>query len=169
MLCGARFLYLGEYIEHSTASSVYEARLALEEFGSKAHTYSPAYTEADFPEIMRCSSHITFNSLSQFCRFYPEVVKEGSGISCGIRINPEYSEVETELYNPCAPGTRFGMTADLLTEVLPQGIEGFHCHCHCESSSYELERTLKHLEEKILSLVSANQVVESGRWSSDDA
>ena len=87
-----------EYVEHSTASSVYEARLALEEFGSKAHTYSPAYTEADFPEIMRCSSHITFNSLSQFCRFYPAVVKEGSGISCGIRINPEYSEVETELY-----------------------------------------------------------------------
>ena len=137
-----------EYVEHSTASSVYEARLALEEFVSKAHTYSPAYTEADFPEIMRCSSHITFNSLSQFCRFYPAVVKEGSGISCGIRINPEYSEVETELYNPCAPGTRFGITADLLTETLPQGIEGFHCHCHCESSSYELERTLKHLEEK---------------------
>lgn len=70
-----------EYIDHSTASSVYEARLALEEFGSKAHTYSPAYTEADFPEIMRCSSHITFNSLSQFHRFYPVVVAEGSGIS----------------------------------------------------------------------------------------
>ena len=77
-----------EYIEHSTASSVYEARLALEEFGSKAHTYSPAYTEADFPEIMRCSSHITFNSLSQFHRFYPMVEAEGSGISCGIRVNP---------------------------------------------------------------------------------
>lgn len=70
-----------EYIGHSTASSVYEARLALEEFGSKAHTYSPAYTEADFPEIMRCSSHITFNSLSQFSRFYPLTVAEGSGIS----------------------------------------------------------------------------------------
>ena len=97
-----------EYIGHSTASSVYEARLALEEFGSKAHTYSPAYTEADFPEIMRCSSHITFNSLSQFSRFYPLTVAEGSGISCGIRVNPEYSEVETELYNPCAPGTRSG-------------------------------------------------------------
>ena len=92
-----------EYIAHSTASSVYEARLALEEFGSKAHTYSPAYTEQDFPEIMRCSSHITFNSLAQFQRFYPMVLAEGSGISCGIRINPEYSEVETELYNPCAP------------------------------------------------------------------
>ena len=72
----------------------------------------------------------------------------GEGISSGIRINPEYSEVETELYNPCAPGTRFGVMADQLPDTLPQGIEGFHCHCHCESSSYELERTLKHLEAK---------------------
>lgn len=137
-----------EYIRYTTASSVYEARLAYEEFGSKAHTYSPAYTEADFPVIMQCSSHITFNSFSQFRRFYPMVEAFGKDISCGIRINPEYSEVEVELYNPCAPGTRFGVTADLLPEVLPAGIEGFHCHCHCESSSYELERTLQHIEEK---------------------
>ncbi|WP_321332007.1 carboxynorspermidine decarboxylase [uncultured Bacteroides sp.] len=135
-----------EYIDHCTASSVYEARLAFEEFGSKAHTYSPAYTEQDFPEIMRCSSHITFNSLAQFRRFYP--MTEGKEISCGIRINPEYSTVETELYNPCAPGTRFGITADLLPEVLPQGVKGFHCHTLCESSSYELEETLMHLEAK---------------------
>ena len=107
-----------EYIEHSTASSLYEARLALEEFGSKAHTYSPAYTESDFPEIMRCSSHITFNSLSQFYRFFPLVQAQGSDISCGIRVNPEYSEVETELYNPCAPGTRFGVIAEQLPEQL---------------------------------------------------
>lgn len=137
-----------EYIDHSTASSVYEARLALEEFGSKAHTYSPAYIEQDFTELMRCSSHITFNSLAQFHRFLPMVKEEGSGISCGIRVNPEYSEVETELYNPCAPGTRFGITADLLPDRLPEGIEGFHCHCHCESSSFELEHTLEHLEQK---------------------
>ena len=137
-----------EYVEHSTASSVYEARLALEEFGSRAHTYSPAYTEADFPEIMRCSSHITFNSLAQFRRFYPMIQAAGQDISCGIRVNPEYSEVETELYNPCAPGTRFGVMAEQLPDVLPQGIDGFHCHCHCESSSYELERTLEHLEAK---------------------
>lgn len=137
-----------EYIRYTTASSVYEARLAYEEFGSKAHTYSPAYTEADFPVIMQCSSHITFNSFSQYHRFYPMVEASGKDISCGIRINPEYSEVEVELYNPCAPGTRFGVTADLLPEVLPAGIEGFHCHCHCESSSYELERTLQHIEEK---------------------
>ncbi|AVM51701.1 carboxynorspermidine decarboxylase [Bacteroides zoogleoformans] len=137
-----------EYISNSTASSVYEARLAFEEFGSKAHTYSPAYTETDFPEIMRCSSHITFNSLEQFHRFYPKVKAGQSGISCGIRINPEYSEVETELYNPCAPGTRFGVVATQLPEVLPEGIDGFHCHCHCESSSYELERSLTQLESK---------------------
>lgn len=137
-----------EYIYNSTASSVYEARLAFEEFGSKAHTYSPAYTEADFPEIMRCSNHITFNSLEQFQRFYPKVRAGQSGISCGIRINPEYSEVETELYNPCAPGTRFGVVADLLPEILPEGMDGFHCHCHCESSSYELERSLAQLESK---------------------
>lgn len=137
-----------EYIDHSTASSVYEARLALEEFGSKAHTYSPAYTEADFPEIMRCSSHISFNSMAQFHRFYKMVEQADEHISCGIRINPEYSEVETDLYNPCAPGTRFGVTVDQLPNVLPAGIEGFHCHCHCESSSYELERTLNHIEAK---------------------
>ena len=137
-----------EYVDHSTASSLYEARLALEEFGSKAHTYSPAYTEADFPEILRCSSHITFNSLSQFERFYPQVEGSGEAISCGLRVNPEYSEVETELYNPCAPGTRFGVVADQLPDQLPHGIEGFHCHCHCESSSFELERTLTHLEAR---------------------
>lgn len=137
-----------EYIRHTTASSLYEARLAKEKFGSLAHTYSPAYTEAEFPKIMDCSSHITFNSLGQFERFYPSVKEAGRNISCGIRINPEYSEVEVELYNPCAPGTRFGITADLLPDELPAGIDGFHCHCHCESDSYQLERTLHHLKEK---------------------
>ena len=137
-----------EYIRYTTASSVYEARLAYEEFGSKAHTYSPAYTETDFPVIMKCSSHITFNSFNQFRHFYPEIEANEEKISCGIRINPEYSELEVELYNPCAPGTRFGVTADLLPDTLPAGIEGFHCHCHCESGSYELEHTLKHIEAK---------------------
>lgn len=142
------FSIFREYIRHTTASSLYEARLACEEFGSKAHTYSPAYTETDFPALMACSSHITFNSLSQYRRFYPQVKAYEGMVSCGLRINPEYSEVETELYNPCAPGTRFGVTADGLPGALPEGVEGFHCHCHCESSSYELERTLSHIEEK---------------------
>ena len=135
-----------EYIHHTTASSPYEARLAYEEFGSKAHTYSPAYEEHTFDEIVRCSSHITFNSLSQYERFAPQAL--AAGISCGLRINPEYSEIETELYNPCAPGSRFGILAESLPPVLPEGIEGFHCHCHCESSSFALEHTLQHIEAK---------------------
>ncbi len=140
-----------EYIHHTTASSRYEAMLAFQEFGSKAHTYSPAYTEEDFPTILECSSHITFNSFSQLENYFSlvrEFNKSHEPVSCGVRVNPEYSEVEVELYNPCAPGTRFGIRAVDMPDVLPEGIEGFHCHCHCESSSYELERSLAHLEEK---------------------
>ncbi len=134
-----------EYIAHTTASSPYEARLAYEEFGSKAHTYSPAYEEGSFDTILACSSHITFNSLSQYARFYPHTKVHG-GISCGLRVNPGYSEIETLLYNPCAPGSRFGVTPDLLGDSLPEGIRGFHCHNHCESSAEALVRSLEHLE-----------------------
>ncbi|MBR1594546.1 MAG: carboxynorspermidine decarboxylase [Alloprevotella sp.] len=135
-----------EYISHTTASSPYEARLALEEFGSRAHTYSPAYEEATFGEILRCSSHVTFNSLSQFERFVPAVRASGEGVSLGLRINPEHSRIETALYDPCAPGSRFGVLASQLPDVLPREIEGFHCHCHCESDSYALEETLGWIE-----------------------
>ncbi len=137
-----------EYISSSTASSVNEARLAYEEFGSKAHTYSPAYTAHDFPKILHYSSHITFNSLSQFEHFYPVVCRFGGGVSCGLRINPEYSKVETALYNPCAPGSRMGITSDLLGDRLPEGVEGLHFHTLCESTSYELERTLEAVEQR---------------------
>lgn len=135
-----------EYINSVTASSVNEARLAFEEFGSPAHTFSPAYTMEEFGAYMHCSSHITFNSLTQYERF-AKLAAENK-ISCGIRINPEYSEIETELYNPCAPGSRFGVTCDQLPDVLPEHIEGFHCHCHCESDSYALEHTLEHIEQR---------------------
>jgi len=137
-----------EYIAHTTASSPYEARLALEEFGFKAHTYSPAYEDETFDDILRCSSHISFNSLTQFAHFYPKVQARDERISCGLRINPERSEISTEIYNPCAPGSRFGVTAEQLPPHLPDGIEGFHCHCHCESNSYALERTLQQIEKK---------------------
>ncbi len=142
------FPIVREYIESCTASSLYEARMAVEEFGSKAHTYSPAYTEENFPGILERSSHLTFNSLSQYARFYPYVEADGRRVSCGIRINPEFSLVETELYNPTAPGTRFGVLSDQLPAQLPEGIEGFHCHTLCESSSYDLEKTLAHLEAR---------------------
>lgn len=133
-----------EYIKSTTASSLSEARLAFDKFGAKAHTYSPAYKDEEFDAIVACSSHLTFNSLSQYERFH----ERAKACSLGLRINPEYSEVETLLYNPCAPGTRFGVTADKLPEQLPQDIRGFHCHCHCESGSDVFERSLQHIEEK---------------------
>lgn len=143
------FPIIREYISFSTASSYSEARLAVEEFGNPAHTYSPAYSEEEFPEIIKCSSHITFNSLSQFERFYPQVKKfEERKISCGLRINPEFSDVETDLYNPCAPGSRLGVVAELLGDKLPEGVEGLHFHTLCESTSFDLERTLVKVEER---------------------
>ncbi len=133
-----------EYIQSTTASSLSEAMLAYHEFGKKAHTFSPAYTDGEFDDIVACSSHITFNSLSQYERFH----HRASSCSIGLRVNPEYSEVGTMLYNPCAPGTRFGITADQLLKELPSDIDGFHCHCHCESGADVFERTLRHIEEK---------------------
>lgn len=142
------FPIVREYIPFSTASSKYEAQLAFEEMGSLAHTYSPAYTEADFPVVLKYSSHVTFNSLTQFERFYPMVQTAGNRVSCGLRINPEYSAVGTELYNPCAPGSRMGVVRELLGDRLPDGIEGLHFHTLCESSSYDLEKTLQVVEAR---------------------
>ena len=139
-----------EYINHTTASSPYEALLAYKEFGTKAHTYSPAYEDDTFDTILECSSHITFNSLTQFERFKSRVLACSSNErpSMGLRINPEHSEIETELYNPCAPGSRFGVLSSQLPEQLPEEIEGFHCHCHCESSAEALQHTLGWIERK---------------------
>lgn len=137
-----------EYISSTTASSLSEARLAFDKFGSKAHTFSPAYTDYEIEEIAACSSHLTFNSLTQYERLHETARKRNPEISFGLRINPEYSEIETDIYNPCAPGTRFGVSADKLPKQLPEDIDGFHCHCHCENGSDVFVRTLAHIEEK---------------------
>ena len=137
-----------EYIQSTTASSLSEARMAFERFGAPAHTYSPAYTDGEVDVIARCSSHLTFNSLSQYDRLYKRVKQVNPSLSIGLRVNPEYSEVGTALYNPCAPGTRFGVGVDKMPERLPEGVDGFHCHCHCESGADVFQRTLVHIEEK---------------------
>lgn len=142
------FPIIREYIVATTASSLGEARLAFEEFGSPAHTFSPAYTDKEIAEIARCSSHLTFNSLSQYSSMAAKAREANPKLSFGLRVNPEYSEISTLLYNPCAPGTRFGVSADKLPDTLPADIEGFHCHCHCESGADVFQRTLAHIEEK---------------------
>ena len=142
------FPIIREYISSTTASSLSEARLAYEEFGAPAHTFSPAYTDSEIGQIAECSSHLTFNSLSQYERMAAKARSANGNLSFGLRVNPEYSEISTLLYNPCAPGTRFGVSADKLPATLPSDIEGFHCHCHCESGADVFQRTLVHIEEK---------------------
>ena len=142
------FPIVREYVRGATASSLHEAQLCVDEMKSLAHTYAPVYDVETFPEIIRLSSHITFNSLSQYERFYPMIKESDKIVSVGLRINPEYSEVETELYNPCAPGSRLGIIADQLGGKLPEGIDGLHFHTLCESYSTDLEKTLAAVEEK---------------------
>jgi carboxynorspermidine decarboxylase len=140
------FPMVKQYLAGSTASSLHEARLGFEEMGAKAHVYSPAYLEAEFDELMSYSSNITFNSLKQLEKF--GATAKANGISCGVRINPQYSEVETDMYNPCIAGSRLGMTRDALGKTLPEGVEGLHSHTLCENDSFTLERTLNAIEER---------------------
>jgi carboxynorspermidine decarboxylase len=156
------FPLIRQYISGATASGAWEARLAAEEMQSPAHTYSPAFTEDDFYEVLNNSSHITFNSLSQLEKFLPEVNNFKRKISVGLRVNPEYSDVDTELYNPCAPGTRLGITADQLGNQLPEGVEGLHFHTLCESDSTDLEKTLKVFEAKFGKYLSQVRWVNMG-------
>lgn len=146
------FPVVREYVRGATASSPHEARLAFEEMKSLAHTYSPAYIEREFDEICQYSSHITFNSLAQFERFEPLVrefeQRAGRKIALGLRINPEFAVVATDLYNPCAPGSRLGVTVDQLPAKLPAGISGLHFHALCESSAEDLEQALASIEAK---------------------
>lgn len=142
------FPIVGQYLSGATASSLDEARLIYEEMGVRAHTYSPAYLPDDFADIMRFSSHITFNSLNQFHRYKEQVQDYPKPISMGLRVNPEYSEVETDLYNPASPISRLGETSDNLGDQLPEGIDGLHFHTLCESSSYTLEKTLQAFETR---------------------
>ncbi|MCX6239841.1 MAG: carboxynorspermidine decarboxylase [Bacteroidia bacterium] len=156
------FPIVREYIKGAAASGAYEARLAADEMKTLAHTYSPAFQPSDFNVVMENSSHITFNSLSQLERFLPDVKKFPRKISVGIRVNPEFSEVETELYNPCAPGSRLGILAEQLGDKLPDGVEGFHFHTLCESSALDLENTLAAFEAKFGKYLSQLKWVNMG-------
>ncbi|WP_310601894.1 carboxynorspermidine decarboxylase [Anaerosporobacter sp.] len=145
---------LAKYLSGTTASGLFEAKLGREEFGKEVHIYSPAYREEEFDEILRISDHIVFNSFEQWTTFKNKAMSVDKHISCGLRINPEYSEVDVDLYNPCFQYSRFGVTIARLEEELAknpnalEGIEGFHFHAMCEQGSEVLERVLKAVEEK---------------------
>lgn len=143
-----------QYLSGATASSLNEARLIAEEMHCRAHLYAPAYLDSEFDELLGYACHITFNSMAQFDRFKDRVRQyEPYPISCGIRINPQYSEVETDMYNPCIAGSRLGITRDQLPDTLPEGIEGLHFHTLCENDSYTLERTVNALEQRFAHLL----------------
>lgn len=129
-----------EYGLGASASSLNEARLAFEELGVKAHTYAPAYEEGALLDILKYSSHLSFNSINQFKRF--SGIAHQNGVSIGLRVNPECSDTEHDIYNPCRPGSRFGITAEQLGNDFPPGLEGLHFHTLFEAGSYALERVL---------------------------
>lgn len=140
------FPIIREYNRNCTASSVNELRLGAEELGGEIHSYSPAYTDSNIDEYLRLSSHITFNSLSQWERFGSRAA--AAGVSCGLRVNPKCSVIETDIYNPAKPGSRFGVDASKLAGGLPEGIEGLHFHALCESGAEDLRKVLAAFEER---------------------
>ncbi len=150
----ATYPLIARYLDGCTASGIYEARLGFEEmakpFGKENHIFSPAYPEKDFDEILSLCDHIVFNSPRQWAKFRDKVRASERYIQSGIRINPEYSEIETDIYNPCFTGSRLGTTAEQFCAdpSLYEGIDGLHFHTMCEQGADVLERTLPHVEEK---------------------
>lgn len=139
---------IGSYLSGTTASSLFEAKLGNQEMGKEVHIFAPAYREDEIDEIISLCDHIVFNSLQQWEKYKAKILNAPKKISCGLRINPEYSEIETDMYNPCFTGSRFGIKASTLEGADLSGIEGLHFHTMCEQNSDVLERTLKVVEEK---------------------
>ncbi len=147
------FPIIKRYFSSSTASSLNEMRLSLDFLGDDVHAYCPVYTDATFPQFLAGCSHITFNSIAQYERFRPQlkdwnVKNPGSRVSAGLRVNPHCSVIETDIYNPCVPGSRFGESAPALANGLPDGLEGLHFHALCESDSHDLGKVLDAFKEQ---------------------
>lgn len=140
-----------EYVHGATASSLNEAILAKEEMRGEVHVYAPAYSDEEFPRMLDLADHIVFNSFGQWERFKPQIMEaraRGKRVSVGIRINPEYAEVGTALYNPSMPYSRLGVTRNEFRADLLDGVDGLHFHTLCENDSDTLERVLEVIEEK---------------------
>ena len=141
------FPIIRRYLHGTCASGLYEARLGKEKFGKEVHVFAPAYDDHEFEELLQISDHIVFNSIGQWERLGQLVEENPRRISCGIRINPEYSEVAVDMWNPCARYSRFGVKADDLRSV-PEGIEGLHFHALCQQNSDSLEKLIAVIEKK---------------------
>lgn len=139
---------IGKYLDGTTASSLHEAKLGYDEMGGEVHVFSPAFNEDEFDELTNICDHIVFNSFSQWDKYKSKVKNASRAIECGIRVNPEYAEVEVDLYNPCFNHSRLGVTIKNFQEDNLEGIDGIHFHTMCEQNSDVLERTLKAFEEK---------------------
>jgi carboxynorspermidine decarboxylase len=143
------FPLVGKYLKGVTSSSLFEARLGFEKMGKEVHIYAPAYIDEEFDQLLTYIDHIVFNSFDQWNRFKDKVKNYSSKrISCGIRINPEYSEIETPIYNPCYRNSRLGVTLSNFRPDMLSGIDGLHFHTMCEQNSDTLERTIKVVDEK---------------------
>lgn len=127
----------------TTASGLFEAKLGHEHFGKEVHVFSPAYTQEDFTRLLEIADHIVFNSFGQWHKYKSQVQAAARHISCGIRINPGYAEVETDLYNPCIPGSRMGVPLEQMEDL--DGLDGIHFHTMCEQNADVLERTLDYM------------------------
>lgn len=140
------FPLIRQYLKGCTASSVWEAKLAAEQFSREVHAYAPAYKQEDIDELLPLVNHLSFNSISQWHKYREQTAD--AGVSVGLRINPEHQEAETELYDPSAPGSRLGIRASELKQQDLTGVEGLHVHNLCECDSFALERTLEAVENR---------------------
>ncbi|MCX7658360.1 MAG: carboxynorspermidine decarboxylase, partial [Oscillospiraceae bacterium] len=137
-----------KYLDGTTASSLFEAKLGHEEMGGETHIFAPAYRDDEFEEIIKICDHIVFNSFSQWKKFKSRIKEQNRKIECGIRINPEYSEIKTDIYNPCFKNSRLGVTLENFEPDMLDAIDGLHFHTMCEQNSDVLERTIKVVDEK---------------------
>lgn len=145
----ALFPLIGQYLKGITASSLFEARLGYEKMGKEVHAYAPAFVEEEFEELLGYVDHLVFNSFAQWQKYKTQVKSlQNKTVECGIRINPQYSEISTPIYNPCYTNSRLGVTLENFREDLLDGLDGLHFHSLCEQNADTLERTIKVVDEK---------------------
>ena len=140
---------VSKYLAGTTASGIHEALLGREEFGGEVHAYSPAFKDQEFADLLRVADHISFNSPTQWKRHKAAAQAAGRKVSFGLRVNPEHAEVDVELYNPCAAGSRLGtLRSEIRSAADLEGLEGLHFHTMCQQGSDVLERTVAAFEAK---------------------